>query len=114
MSMDLDNMVIENNAAAQQFEAKVDGYLAVVEYRFVGENIVFTHTEVPEALAGHGIANKLAHAALEYARAQQLLVVPLCPFVTSYIRHHPEYQTLVEPAFRALVQPDKTESLTQD
>lgn len=109
MSMDLDNVVIENNRADQRFQTQVDDDLAVIEYGLVGASIVFTHTEVPEALSGHGIANKLAQTALEYARAQQLTVVPLCPFVASYIRRHPEYQTLVEPAFRSLVQPGETE-----
>ncbi len=65
--------------------------------------IVFTHTEVPEALEGHGIAAKLAHTALEHARAQRLTVVPLCPFVASYIRRHAEYQGLVHPDYRAQV-----------
>ncbi len=114
MSVDLDNVVIENNQAAQRFQAQVDGYLAVVEYGLVGASIVFTHTEVPEALAGHGIANKLAHTALEYARTQQLTVVPLCPFVARYIRRHPEYRALVDPAFSALVQPDETEASAHD
>ncbi len=110
MGVDLANVVIENNRMAQRFQAQVDGNLAMVEYGLVGASIVFVHTEVPEALAGHGIANKLAHTALEYARTQQLTVVPLCPFVASYIRRHPEYQALVEPAFRALVQPGEPES----
>ena len=107
-------VVIEHNRAAQQFEAQVDGQLAAIEYGFVGDSLVFTHTEVPKPLAGHGIANQLAHTALEYARAQQLPVVPLCPFVARYIRRHPEYQALMDPAFSALVQPDEAEASAHD
>ena len=62
-----------------------------------GNHIIFLHTGVPEALAGHGIANKLASFALEEARSQKLTVVPLCPFVASYIRHHQEYLSLLDP-----------------
>ena len=103
MKTDLDTVVIENNSADQRFEAKVGRYLAVVEYQRGGDIIVFTHTEVPEELEGQRIAGKLDHAALEYARAQQLTVVPLCPFVASYIRRHQEYIDLVHPQYRAAV-----------
>ncbi|MEP7028866.1 MAG: GNAT family N-acetyltransferase, partial [Candidatus Eisenbacteria bacterium] len=51
--------------------------------------------EVPEALAGRGVANALARHALEAARARGLHVVPLCPFVASYIRRHDEYADLI-------------------
>ena len=104
MKADLDTVKIENNSAAQRFEARVGRYLAVVEYQRGRDLIVFTHTEVPEELEGQGIAGRLARAALEYARARQLTVVPLCPFVASYIRRHHEYADLVHPEYRAAVQ----------
>ena len=104
MNVDLDNVIVENNEAAQRFEAKVDTYLALMHYRRAGEAIVFTHTEVPEELEGQGIAGRLARTALEYARARQLTVVPFCPFVASYIRRHHEYADLVHPEYRAAVQ----------
>ena len=42
-------------------------------------------------------------AQLEYARQERLNVVPLCPFVASYIRRHQEYLDLVSPERRAAV-----------
>jgi len=93
--MESENLTIVNNTAEERFEANVDGHLAIVQYRLAPGRIIFIHTEVPEALQGRGVANKLARRALEYARDQQLAVVPLCPFIASYIRRHPEYQPLV-------------------
>ena len=58
------------------------------------------HTEVPEALQGHGIAGKLAAHALTYARENGLDVVPLCPYVAKYIKDHPEFADLVAPRAR--------------
>ena len=95
MQGNIDDVTVENNEAAQRFEVKVGNQLAVVEYRRAGNNIIFTHTGVPPALEGQGIASKLARSALEYAQQQQLTVFPFCPFVASYIRRHPEYQGLV-------------------
>ncbi len=66
-------------------------------------SIIFLHTEVPPALGGHGIGNKLARTALEDAREHKLAVVPLCPFVASYIRHHTEYLSLLTEAERARI-----------
>lgn len=104
MNIDLNAIVVNNNRQAQRYEARVEGALAMIEYGLLDQSIVFTHTEVPEALEGHGIAQKMAHTALEDARAQRRLVVPLCRFVAKYIRRHPEYQELVAPAFRRLVE----------
>ena len=50
---------------------------------------------MPAALEGRGIGGALAKAGLEFARANHLQVVPLCPFVRSYIERKPEYQPLV-------------------
>jgi predicted GNAT family acetyltransferase len=36
---------------------------------------------------------ELAHAALEYARQNELTVVAVCPFVQEYVNSHPEYQS---------------------
>jgi predicted GNAT family acetyltransferase len=74
-----------------------DGETAELTYRGGdnGEPIVFTHTGVPTVLEGRGIGSALARAGLEYARANNLEVVPLCSFVRSYIERKPEYQDLV-------------------
>src|ERR1700730_14842557 len=76
---------VSNNEPARRFEVQMNGQLAVLEYRQTGERIVFTHPEVPAALEGHGLASALARTALDDARARNLTVVPLCPFVRGYI-----------------------------
>ena len=73
----------------------IDGELAVSAYRRNDDTIIFTHTEVPPHLEGKGIGNQLARAALDYARSEELKVVPRCPFISAFIRRHPEYQDLV-------------------
>lgn len=95
-----DSITITKNEAAQRYEAALDGIMAVLEYRREGDRIVYTHTEVPDELEGRGIGSALARRALDDARAQHLTVVPLCPFVSAYIRRHPEALPLVAPTFR--------------
>jgi uncharacterized protein len=93
-----DPVEVVNNPERHRFETRVDGVLAQVAYRLEGDVITFTHTEVPESLSGRGIANQLAVTALNYARDHGLKVIPLCPFVSTYIKRHPEYQPLVVTA----------------
>ena len=92
MAIDYEHIEIKNNPEEQRYEAWIDGKLAELAYEQEGKRIVYIHTGVPPELSGHGIANKLAFFALEEARQQQLSIVPDCPFVAAYIRHHPEYQ----------------------
>ena len=54
-----------------------------------------THTEVPPAFEGRGIAAALVREALAWARAQGLKVWPLCSYVAVYMRRHPETQDLL-------------------
>jgi len=86
---------VEHNKARQQFEATVEGQLAIAAYTRDGNTMTFTHTAVPEEFQGRGIGNALASAALQYARAENTTVVPLCGFIAAYIESHPEFQPLL-------------------
>jgi predicted GNAT family acetyltransferase len=87
---------IRNNEEESQFETTVDGHVALTAYDLEDPNrIVFTHTEVPEALSGRGIAGEIVKFGLDHAREKKLTVVPQCAYVASYIKRHPEYQDLL-------------------
>ena len=68
---------VVHNEAQSRFEVNQDGHLAELDYRRVGDQIIFTHTGVPAALEGRGIASALAKAGLNYARDNGLAVVPI-------------------------------------
>jgi uncharacterized protein len=97
VTSDTEGLVVENDEEAQQFRLRVDGQVARIEYSRENGTIIFSHTEVPPALEGKGIAARLAKAALEYARDHKLAVAPRCQYVAAYIRKHPEFQPLVKP-----------------
>jgi predicted GNAT family acetyltransferase len=91
---------IRHNIAESRFEATVDGDLCVAGYRMVGGVLLMTHTEVPAALEGRGIAGQLVRAALAHAGANGLKVEPRCSYVRSYMRRHPETHALLPDGFR--------------
>ena len=86
---------VRNNEAEHRYELEVEGELALAAYRLSDDRIVFTHTEVPTALEGRGIASKLVKAALDDVRDKGLKVIPACAFVKHYIDKHPEAQDLL-------------------
>lgn len=86
---------VTHNAEKNRFEIALDGSPAMLQYMHMGSQIIFTHTEVPEAHEGEGLASQLARTGLQYAREEDLRVVPLCPFVKAYMqRHRDEYEDL--------------------
>jgi predicted GNAT family acetyltransferase len=92
---------VTNNVAAHRFEAALDGEVAFAEYRRAPEGLVLPHTVVPPASEGHGVGGALARAALDYARAEGLKVLPTCSFMAGWISRHPEYAELVHPDYKA-------------
>lgn len=88
-----DDLVVRDNRDASRFEVIKDGQLSLLAYKRRANDIVLIHTEVPEALRGHGIASVLARSALTMARAEGRPIVVLCPFVRAYLNRHPEMRT---------------------
>lgn len=93
-------MSVLDNPEASRFEAALDGQLAVSEYSLSGDTITFTHTAVPEALQGRGVASRLIGEALAMARERGWKVVPQCSAVAAYMRKHKETQDLLAPSAR--------------
>ena len=99
---------VVDNVDEQRFELVVDGLAAFAAYQRDRNVIVFTHTEVPPEFQGRGVGSALARGALDAARAERALVVPLCPFIASYIRRHPEYLDLVSEENRRRLKLNRT------
>jgi uncharacterized protein len=81
---------VRDNPAESRFELVVDGELAELVYRRRADRLVLIHTEVPEALGGHGLGGLLVAAAVSRAAAENLTVVPVCPFARSWLERHPD------------------------
>ncbi|HYO77776.1 MAG TPA: GNAT family N-acetyltransferase [Thermoanaerobaculia bacterium] len=87
---------IRNNEQESQFETTVEGQVAFAAYDLEDpDRIVFTHTIVPDALSGRGIAGQLVKHGLDHAREKKLTVVPQCSYVAAFIKRHPEYEELL-------------------
>jgi uncharacterized protein len=94
--LNTDEVPVEHNVGAHRFEAHFPEGLAMLEYHHDrAGRLSLDHTRVPPARRHHGVAALLAKAALEFAKAQNLTVVPVCTYVIAYIEDHPELAPLV-------------------
>src|SRR3954451_7695257 len=80
----------------ERYEISVDGSPAgFAAYRAAPGVMRFTHTEIEKRFQGRGLGEHLVAEALDDVQRRGLLVLPFCPFVRSFIEHHPEYLPLV-------------------
>lgn len=61
-------------------------------YRRRGGATVFVHTEIGDEFGGKGLGSVLARRALDETVARGETIVPVCPFISAYLRKHPEYE----------------------
>ena len=72
------------------------GILAEMVYSMSQKNeMVIEHTEVDVELEGQGVGKQLVYTAVEYARAHNLKIVPLCPFAKKVLSKTPEWQDVL-------------------
>jgi uncharacterized protein len=92
MSHDLP--AIDHDTAAHRFTCTVDGQRCVLDYVLSGITMTITHTGVPEAVGGRGIASALTFAAMDTARREGWQVVPACSYAALWLRRHADYADL--------------------
>jgi predicted GNAT family acetyltransferase len=102
--MTIDKLTREDSATEVVHEPDLARYTlwldgepaGLADYRIVGEEIRFTHTEVDPAKRDHGLAGILIEQALDDVRVRtDLTVVAACPYVADWVDHHVEYQDLL-------------------
>jgi predicted GNAT family acetyltransferase len=87
-----ENIVHERSGHRGAFIIVRDGErLAQMTYTVAGTRVIIDHTEVDDALRGTGAGKKLVGAAVEWARAGNARLMPLCPFARSVFDKTPAY-----------------------
>jgi predicted GNAT family acetyltransferase len=93
----LSDITIGNNPGRERFEVLDAGkVIGKASYKVYdggrGPERIFYHTVVKEEYTGQGLAGRLAKVALDETVAAGLGIVPVCPFIKTYLTRHPEYQ----------------------
>lgn len=86
----------EEGATKGRYWIVVDGVAAEMTYSRAGEGlIIIDHTDVPAALRGRKVGERLVRQAVEDARRDGVTIMPLCPFAKAQIGRHPEWQDVL-------------------
>ena len=86
---------IEHNVSGKCFEFTLEGHRCVLDYTLNNNVMTITHTGVPNALGGRGLAAEITKFALDHAQSKGWRVIPQCSYVAAYIQKHPIYASLV-------------------
>ena len=80
-----------------EFYLEKDGEVkAKITYSKLGTTqIIIDHTEVSEELRGGNTGRELVEHAVNYARENELKVIPLCPFAKSIIERDESLQDVL-------------------
>jgi uncharacterized protein len=79
---------ISHDSRANQFSTEVDGHRAELDYTVADGVMSITHTRVPQAIGGRGIAAELMREALKFAGQRSLSINPACSYAAAYMRKH--------------------------
>ncbi|HJW07342.1 MAG TPA: GNAT family N-acetyltransferase [Rhodanobacter sp.] len=88
-------LAIQHDRVAHRFETRVEDMPCLLEYTLADGVMTITHTGVPAAVGGRGIAAALVQQALETARAEGWKVVPACSYAAVWMQRHPAYHDLL-------------------
>lgn len=91
---------ITDNKERSRFEVKINDEWAYLEYNYFHGDLVLSHTFVPVVARGQGISTALSTYALNLAKEKKLKVIVYCPFVKSFLKTHPEYESDLEIVYK--------------
>lgn len=79
------------------FKAETNGIEAGrMTYSRAGvDKIIIDHTDVNPEFKGQGVGNKMVIAAVNFARAKNIKIIPLCPFAKSVFDKNAEIRDVL-------------------
>lgn len=79
----------------ERFIIYTEGEEAFIEYRMRNNEMDLYHTYTHPSLRGKGLAALVVKAAFEFAKENNLKVIPTCSYVQAFVRRYDEYKDLV-------------------
>ncbi len=86
---------VTDNRAQRRFELMEDGHTAYADYAVEKDVLSIKYVFAPEALRGSGAAGRLMAGVTDFARAQNLKIIPICGYAASWLRKHKEHHDLM-------------------
>lgn len=91
---------IKDNSFLRQFETRVDGHLARIEYASHERKVFLTKLEVPGEITEEGFTQSFIASVLNHLREKNLKVVPTSTQVKSFLKENSQYMEMLPVGIR--------------
>jgi len=89
------NIVVKHDKENERFVAEVRGDKAYLSYNIVNDKINFSSTFTPPESRGKGVAKIIVEYAFNYAKENNLKVIPTCSYVQAFVERNDNYKDLL-------------------
>lgn len=96
----MNEIEIKDNSFLRQFEARVDGHLAKIEYSSQERKVFLTKLVIPEAITQQGFKEEFIKAVLSEIQEKNLRVVPTSPQIAGFLRKNRQYKEMLPVGIR--------------
>jgi len=96
----MNELEIKDNSFLRQFEVRIDGHLAKIEYASQERKIFLTKLVIPEGIIRDGFKEDFIRAVLHHIQDLNLRVVPTSPQIAGFLRKNRQYREMLPVGIR--------------
>ncbi|TXE20069.1 N-acetyltransferase [Psychroserpens burtonensis] len=96
----MDAAELTDNDFLRQFEIKVDGGLAKIEYSLQDRKIFLTKLIIPDTVTDEAFEEEFLTLVFENIAERNISVVPTSPEIAKFIRRHRKYKKMLPVGIR--------------
>lgn len=96
----IDAAELTDNDFLRQFELKVDGELAKIEYSLQDRKIFLTKLIIPDTIENEEFEEEFLTVVFENIAERNISVVPTSPEIAKFIRRHRKYKRMLPVGIR--------------
>lgn len=86
---------MKNNEALSRFELETNGLITFANYRQDADILTIDYVFAPPELRGSGSAAKLMEEIAMFARKENMKIIPICGFASSWLKRSSQYRDLL-------------------
>jgi len=96
----MNEVAINDNSFLRQFETRIDGHLAKIEYSSQERKVFLTKLVIPEEISAEGFKENFIKAVLHLIQEKNLRVVPTSPEIAGFLRKNRQYKEMLPVGIR--------------
>ena len=96
----MNEVAINDNSFLRQFETRVNGHLAKIEYSSQERKVFLTKLVIPEEITKDGFKEDFIKSVLHIIQEKNLRVVPTSPQIAGFLRKNRQYKEMLPVGIR--------------